>query len=203
MYREWCPFDGGFVKSRQRADENVFKKCGGSGVGTRDSLPRAHMLAHQGTMERSNADSDRCINSVLVNVLTQSQGGAILPMEGTKLQERTSGYTGAGCSAIDPTTHKPTIRRLIQPGTDKTNCRKHDPTVKRPQASGPTPNPPGMQGSTQERRPMGWQHHDAPRPPATMPTNAPQRQKSTIKQPTNRPQRPTSNPQPQDHNVSP
>ena len=45
------------------------------------------MLAHQGTVERSNADGDRCINSVLVNLLTKGQGGAILPMEGTKLQE--------------------------------------------------------------------------------------------------------------------
>ena len=46
------------------------------------------MLAHLGTVERSNADGDRCINSVLVNVLTKGQGGAILPMEGAKLQER-------------------------------------------------------------------------------------------------------------------
>ena len=45
------------------------------------------MLSNQGTVERSNADGDRCINSVLVNVLTKSQGGAILPMEGAKLQE--------------------------------------------------------------------------------------------------------------------
>ena len=45
------------------------------------------MLAHEGTVERCNADGDRCINSVLVNVLTKGQGGAILPMEDTKLQE--------------------------------------------------------------------------------------------------------------------
>ena len=45
------------------------------------------MLAHQGTVQRSNADGNTCINSVLVNVLTKGQGGAILPMEGTKLQE--------------------------------------------------------------------------------------------------------------------
>ena len=45
------------------------------------------MLAHQGTVKRSNADGDRCINSVLVNVLTKGQGGAILPMEDTNLQE--------------------------------------------------------------------------------------------------------------------
>ena len=45
------------------------------------------MLAHQGTVERSTADGDRCINSVLVNVLTKGQGGAILPMEDRNLQE--------------------------------------------------------------------------------------------------------------------
>ena len=45
------------------------------------------MLAHQGTVERSNADGYRCINSFLVNVLTKGQGGATLPMEGTNLQE--------------------------------------------------------------------------------------------------------------------
>ena len=45
------------------------------------------MLAHQGTVERSNADRYRCMNSVLVNVLTKDQGGAILPMEDTNLQE--------------------------------------------------------------------------------------------------------------------
>ena len=62
-------------------------KFGGSGVGTQDSLPRAHMLAHQGTVERSNADGYRRINGVLVNVLTKGQGGAILQMEDTNLQE--------------------------------------------------------------------------------------------------------------------
>ena len=45
------------------------------------------MLAHESTVERSNADSYRCKNSALVNVLTKGQGAAILPMEGTKLQE--------------------------------------------------------------------------------------------------------------------
>ena len=45
------------------------------------------MLANLGTVERSNADGYRCINSVLVNVLTKGQGGAILPMEDTTLQE--------------------------------------------------------------------------------------------------------------------
>ena len=38
-------------------------------------------------MERSNADGYCCINSILVNVPTKGQGGAILPMEDTNLQE--------------------------------------------------------------------------------------------------------------------
>ena len=45
------------------------------------------MLAHEGTVDRSNAESDHCMNSVLVNVLTKGQGGAILWIEGTNLQE--------------------------------------------------------------------------------------------------------------------
>ena len=45
------------------------------------------MRANQGTVESSNANGDRCMNRVLVNILTKCQGGAILPMEGTKLQE--------------------------------------------------------------------------------------------------------------------
>ena len=45
------------------------------------------MLAQWGTVKRSNTDGYCCINSILVNVLTKGQGGAILPMEGTKLQE--------------------------------------------------------------------------------------------------------------------
>ena len=45
------------------------------------------MLAHQGTVERSNADGHRCMISALVNVLTKGHGGAILPMEDTNLQE--------------------------------------------------------------------------------------------------------------------
>ena len=45
------------------------------------------MLAHNGTVERSNADGDCCRNGILVNILTKGQGGPILPMEGTKLQE--------------------------------------------------------------------------------------------------------------------
>ena len=45
------------------------------------------MLAHEGTVERSNADGYRCINSNSVNVLTKDQGRAILPMEDTNVQE--------------------------------------------------------------------------------------------------------------------
>ena len=45
------------------------------------------MLAHWGTVDRSDADGDCCINSVLVNVLTKGQGEAILPMENTNVKE--------------------------------------------------------------------------------------------------------------------
>ena len=45
------------------------------------------MLAHWGTVERSNADGHRCINSGLVNVRTKGQGEAILLIEDTNLQE--------------------------------------------------------------------------------------------------------------------
>ena len=120
-----------------------------------------------------------------------------------KTTKTTSGYTGAGCSAAHPTTHKPTIRRLTQPGTEQTGCRKNDPTVNRPHASRQTPNQPGMQGSKREGRPMGWQHHDVPRPLANMPMNAPQRRHSTTKRPTDQPRRPLLNPRPQDNNDSP
>ena len=41
-----------------------------------------------------------------------------------KTTKTTSGYISAGCSAIDPTTHKPTIRRLTQPGTNQTAAEK-------------------------------------------------------------------------------
>ena len=36
---------------------------------------------------RVQSNGDRYINSVLVNVLTKGQGGTILPMEDTNLQE--------------------------------------------------------------------------------------------------------------------
>ena len=45
------------------------------------------MLAHYGTVERSNADGYRCKNSTLVNILTRGQGGAIPSMQDTRLQE--------------------------------------------------------------------------------------------------------------------
>ena len=84
-----------------------------------------------------------------------------------------------------------------------------DLTVNRPHASRPTPNQPGVHGSKRERRPTGWRHCGAPRPPTTIPTNETECRDSTItqptvvcklrrtmKRPTDRPQRPTSNPRP-------
>ena len=47
----------------------------------------------------------------------------------------------------------------------------HNLTVNRPHASQPTPNLPGVHGSKRKRRPTGWQHRGAPRPPTTVPTN--------------------------------
>ena len=85
----------------------------------------------------------------------------------------------------------------------------HDLTVNRPHAGRPTPNQPGVHGSQRERRPTGGQHRGAPRPPTTIPTNKTERRDSTItqpttinklrrtiKRPTDRPQRSTSNPRP-------
>ena len=88
--------------------------------------------------------------------------------------------------------HKAANTTMYQPNW----CRKNDLTINRPHASKPTPNEPGMQGSKAERRPMGWRHHDVPRPPTTTPTNAPEGRDSTIMQLTNQPQRTTSDPRP-------
>ena len=84
------------------------------------------------------------------------------------------------------------ITTMYQPNC----CRENDPTINRPHASRPTPNQPGMQGSKRERRPTGWRHHDAPRPPSTIPMDTTQRRNSTIIPPTNPPQRTTANPLP-------
>ena len=86
-------------------------------------------------------------------------------------------------------------------------CSRHL-TANRPHASRPTPNQPGVHGSKRERRPSGWRHFGAPRPPTTMsanktgtlpsrnrPTNI-NKLRRTVKGPTNQPQRPTSNPRP-------
>ena len=45
------------------------------------------MLAHHGTVKRSDADGYRRTNGVFVNILTKGQGKEILPMEDTNLQE--------------------------------------------------------------------------------------------------------------------
>ena len=87
------------------------------------------------------------------------------------------------------------------------SCSRHL-TVNRPHASRPTPNQLGVHGSKRERRPSGWRHRGAPRPPTTMsanktmtqpPRNRPTnvtRLHGTVKRPTNQPRRPTSNPRP-------
>ena len=99
--------------------------------------------------------------------------------------------------AVKTTTHQP-----------HRSC-SHDLTVNGPDASRPTPNPPGVHGSQRERRPTVWRHCSALRPPETMPTNKTKHCDSTITQPndinklrrtiqrrTDQPQRPTSNPRP-------
>ena len=45
------------------------------------------MVTHWSMVERSNAEGNRCINSVFASVLTKDQGGVILLKECTKLQE--------------------------------------------------------------------------------------------------------------------
>ena len=97
----------------------------------------------------------------------------------------------------------PLHRRGLQNWLPTKLLQNNDPTMNRPEASRPTPNRPGVQGSKREQHPMGWQQHAAPSPPATIPTNAPQHRDSSIRQPTNQPKQPTSNPRPQSHNASP
>ena len=64
------------------------------------------------------------------------------------------------------------------------SCSRHL-TVNRPHASRPTPNQPGVHGSKRERRPTGWRHRGAPRPPTTIPTNTTEHRNSTITNATN------------------
>ena len=61
----------------------------------------------------------------------------------------------------------------------------NEPTMDRPDASRPTPNRRGMQGSEQERSPMGWRQHAAPRPATTIPTNTTEHRDSTTRNATN------------------
>ena len=112
--------------------------------------------------------------------------------------------TTIGSSATEPTPTKPTKTTAHQPHR---SCRRHL-TVNRPHSSRPTPNQPGVHRSKRERRPTGWQHRGAPRPPTTTsmnktvtlqsrnrPTNV-NKLRRTVKRPTNQPRRPTSNPRP-------
>ena len=64
-------------------------------------------------------------------------------------------------------------------------CSGDDLTISRPHASRPTPNWPDMHGSKPERRPTGWRHHDAPRPPTTIPRNTTEHHNCTITNATN------------------
>ena len=76
------------------------------------------------------------------------------------------------------------------------SCGNNDTTINRPHASRPTSNQADMQGSIQERRPTGRQHHGAPSPSTTILTDTTAHRSSTITQPTDLRQRNTSNPRP-------
>ena len=67
-----------------KLSENIWRKFGGSGVGTHD--PMVHMINHWGMIHRSNAYGRRRINNNSLNILTNSQGGTILLIKVTKLQ---------------------------------------------------------------------------------------------------------------------
>ena len=77
--------------------------------------------------------------------------------------------------------HKAANTPMHQPNS----CSNHDATSNRPQASRPTWNQPGMQGSIRERRPTGWRHHGEPGPPTTIPTDMTEYRNTTNTQPTN------------------
>ena len=86
---------------------------------------------------------------------------------GTCRLHNSSGRMSTGRSGKDLATNKPTIRRLTQPWTKQT-AAKQVPDHKQTTGSRPTPNQPSMQELTREWRPVGWQHHGAPRPPTTI-----------------------------------
>ena len=114
-----------------------------------------------------------------------------------------------GSSSTEPTQTKPTHEVTRTTAHQPHRSCSRDLTLNRPHASRPTPNRPGVHGSQRELRQTGWQHHIAPRPPTTIPTNKTEhcdsaitqptdilKLRRTIKRPTDQPQRPTSNPRP-------
>ena len=121
-------------------------------------------------------------------------------------------WRATGQARIAPSDHHITIRQLHhqdrhrQPnyryhgppkGPRGRRQRHHRPNSKarhRPRCY--RTNRPDMQGSKQERRPQDWQHHGAPRPPTATSTNTTAHHTSTIVQPGNQRQPPTSNPRP-------
>ena len=98
-----------------------------------DSLqrPNAAGQAHKGhrttpdeptTGGHENGEPTQCAGHAPVTTQPPHRTGR--PQQTSELTERTTqttfGYTNAGCSAIDPTRHKPAIRRLPRPGTNQT-----------------------------------------------------------------------------------
>ena len=164
----------------------------------------------------------------LLCLVTRQLIGATLPLRTRPTNINNLHYTTLGQTRTQLTSTDTEVRRCNhRQQRDRTHANQadheaakttaHQPhrsssrdlTVNRPHASRPTPNQPGVHGSQRERRPTGWQHRGAPRPPTTIPTNKSERRDSTItqptainklprtiKRPTDRPQRPTSNPRP-------
>ena len=76
----------------------------------------------------SHADGEQTQHAGHATVAPEPPHRTGQPQQTSELTEKTtkttSGYTGAGCSAIDPTTHKLTIRQLTQPGTNQSAAEK-------------------------------------------------------------------------------
>ena len=68
--------------------ENTWQKVEGTGVRTHDLLPIAHMVNHCSMNDCSYANGHGCINGVLVKVLTNGHGKAILQMKVTNFRSR-------------------------------------------------------------------------------------------------------------------
>ena len=155
----------GHAATRLITTENTRRETNdlGNSLQRPDTAGKAHM-GHCTTPEEpttgghdNSEPTEGAGHSPIATQRTHRTGGPPLTSELTETTGKTtSGYTGAGCSAIDPTMHKLTIRRLTQPGTNQTAAEKNNLTINRQHASRPIPNRPGMQGSKQQRCRICW-----------------------------------------------